>query len=371
MLWRGIGREAKRTTCQDLLYDDVDSIWITLSNSSLCRTSFKLRKESSKDFYQIDSCSPTYLPQSLMDESSSPFIEVDGVFNFRDIGGYALSENPGLSVRRDCVFRCANPGRITSIGTQAIRDLGIRKIFDLRSSTEIERTADFGPIVNIAGIERVPVPVYVESEYPTHQSVENLEQYVSANRYVGFIPTIVSTYSGYSSCPQDAKSAYVEILEAGGSAFKAIFLHLRDNPSKACLIHCSAGKDRTGVAVALLLAVAGVDDANIIHEYQLTEEGLKAMRPHVIRYLNEKSGPEWTEKQVSKLLGLRCVFERHSSTNPLYQLRFRLCRMDAMAEMLHALRHDYQGVEMYLKSQCGLSDHDITTIKGNLLSVRV
>lgn len=117
-----------------------------------------------------------------MDLSSNPFIAVDGVFNFRDIGGYASSQDPTLSVRRGCVFRCANPSNVTPSGSQRIRDLGITKVFDLRSKTEIERTADFGPVVQIAGVDRVSVPVYVESEYPSHQSVKNLETYI--NRHV-------------------------------------------------------------------------------------------------------------------------------------------------------------------------------------------
>lgn len=41
--------------------------------------------------------------------------------------------------------------------------------------------------------------------------------------------------------------------------------------------------------------------------------------------------------------------------------------MDAMAQMLHVLRNDYQGAEGYLRSQCGLSDCDISTIKDNIL----
>lgn len=118
--------------------------------------------------------------------SSHPFIAVDGVFNFRDIGGYASSQDPTLSVRRGRIFRCANPGNITPTGSQKIRDLGITKIFDLRSRIEIERTADFGPVVDIAGVERVSVPVYVESEYPSHQSVKNLENYINRRVSIHF-----------------------------------------------------------------------------------------------------------------------------------------------------------------------------------------
>lgn len=121
-----------------------------------------------------------------MEAISSPFVAVDGVFNFRDIGGYASSQDSNISVRRGCIFRCAAPGRATPSGIQQIRDLGIKKIFDLRSRTEIERTADFGPVVDIAGVERVHVPVYVDREYPSHQSVKNLESYISSNRHVSF-----------------------------------------------------------------------------------------------------------------------------------------------------------------------------------------
>ena len=116
--------------------------------------------------------------------TSSPFVSIDGIFNFRDIGGYPSFKDHNLSVRHGHVFRCANPGRVTQKGIQQLRGLGITKIFDLRSDKEIERTADFGAIIKIVGIERVNVSVYVGDEYPSHQSIQNLENYVSANRHV-------------------------------------------------------------------------------------------------------------------------------------------------------------------------------------------
>ncbi len=118
--------------------------------------------------------------------AASPFIDVDGVFNFRDIGGYGPSKDPLCSVRRCYVFRCANPGKVTAVGAQQIRELGITKIFDLRSPIEIERTKDYAPIAEIACVERVSVPVFLESEYPAHQSVKNLGNYISAHGAVSF-----------------------------------------------------------------------------------------------------------------------------------------------------------------------------------------
>jgi len=48
---------------------------------------------------------------------------------------------------------------------------------------------------------------------------------------------------------------YSQILDNGGSSFGAILRHVRDNPTEGCLVHCTAGKDRTGVISAILLKV--------------------------------------------------------------------------------------------------------------------
>lgn len=74
-------------------------------------------------------------------------------------------------------------------------------------------------------------------------------------------------------------------MEHAGPSFRAILLHLRDYPDRPCVIHCTAGKDRTGVIVALILSIAGADDATIAREYELTEQGLLPMRPIIIEFL--------------------------------------------------------------------------------------
>jgi protein tyrosine/serine phosphatase len=75
---------------------------------------------------------------------------------------------------------------------------------------------------------------------------------------------------------------YQEILEHGGAAFDAIFRHLRDHPDQPCLIHCTAGKDRTGIAVALFLMLLGVHDEYIVNDYALTTIGLAPAMPALV-----------------------------------------------------------------------------------------
>ena len=124
----------------------------------------------------------------------NPFIDIDGIYNFRDIGGYAIDGAPEYSVRRGFIFRCANTGNITPSGMQQLRDLGITTIFDLRSSSEIERTQDFAPITEVPGVRRVHVSLF-DGEYPATQTVESIKKYATDNARVS--PSKLSIGSGY------------------------------------------------------------------------------------------------------------------------------------------------------------------------------
>lgn len=115
-----------------------------------------------------------------MEPSENPFIDVEGIYNFRDIGGYTIDQDPLYSVRRGFIFRCANTGKVKPNGMDKIRDLGVTTIFDLRSTSEIERTQDFAPTTAVPGVKRVHVSLF-DGEYPTQQTVESLKKYATDN----------------------------------------------------------------------------------------------------------------------------------------------------------------------------------------------
>ena len=82
--------------------------------------------------------------------------------------------------------------------------------------------------------------------------------------------------------------AYTEILENAPDSYGTIFRHLLNEPERPLIIHCTAGKDRTGVVCALLLSLCGVDDETISDEYALTEIGLSdEWKAIVIAHLGE------------------------------------------------------------------------------------
>lgn len=64
-------------------------------------------------------------------------------------------------------------------------------------------------------------------------------------------------------------------------------LHLANSPDKPLIVHCTAGKDRTGVLCALILSLCGVDDDTVAYEYSLTDIGLAEFRAVLIEHLME------------------------------------------------------------------------------------
>lgn len=85
---------------------------------------------------------------------------------------------------------------------------------------------------------------------------------------------------------------YFEFFNAGSSPdhptppFRTILSHLAtpETPSPL-LVHCTAGKDRTGIICAIILSICGVDDEVVAHEYSLTDLGLRERHEELLRYL--------------------------------------------------------------------------------------
>ncbi|POR37761.1 Tyrosine-protein phosphatase, partial [Tolypocladium paradoxum] len=140
--------------------------------------------------------------------------------------------------------------------------------------------------------------------------------------------------------------AYRAILRAAGPAFAPVLRHVATPGGPApCLVHCTAGKDRTGVLCAIVLALCGVDDETIAQEYALTEEGLRSERARMVARL----------KDVPALGGDAEAAERMLSSKP-----------ESMRATLKMLREEYGSVEDYVVNVCGLSREEIAGIRLNL-----
>lgn len=226
---------------------------------------------------------------SMASLPSPPFIPIDGIHNFRCIGKYPTS-NPTSITRSDLLFRSAEPSHVTPSGIEALKALKITTIFDLRSLPEIKRMKAHTPIVEIGGIERVFVPVFKDRDYSPEAIALRYKDYTSINGTNGF------------------RRAYEDILENGSGSYRRIFEHIRDKPKEGCLVHCTAGKDRTGLLVALVLQLAGVADEIIAEEYSLTEVGLAGWKEAIIEHLLWEVGlGDAGREGAERMLGARSV----------------------------------------------------------------
>jgi len=258
--------------------------------------------------------------------SSPPFVAIDGVHNVRSLGGYESKSISGHITKVNFAFMSGGLSGITTRGKEQLQELGIQKIFDLRSDIE---TVLFGQPPPQLGsqIELERIPVFKDKDY----SPENLT--LRSKLYK-------------SEDVQDLLTVYNDILIGGIPAFGAIFKHIRDYPNVPFLFHCTAGKDRTGVLAALFLKIAGVDDESIIRDYVLTRVGSKGTMDGIIAKLI------LLDDFAGDMAGL---------------LRSLDTRPESMSAFLTMLASKYGGAEGYLQNQIGFSDADIVEIKQNIL----
>ena len=182
------------------------------------------------------------------------WIELDGAVNVRDLGG--LPTDDGDTTAAGVLLRSDNlQGLSDKDVRRLIDDYGLTTVLDLRTPIEVQLEGP-GPLV-AEGLRHVNldlIPTWDVSEGASERIVPH-EQ-----REEGDLSHFYMTY--LDQMPQSV----VEALRV-----------LADPASGAVVVHCAAGKDRTGVIVALALMVAGVRRDDIVDDYALTGERIEAI----------------------------------------------------------------------------------------------
>jgi protein-tyrosine phosphatase len=179
-----------------------------------------------------------------MQDAPARHLNLSGASNFRDLGGYPTSD--GRSVRWRQIFRSNHLGHLTDDDVAVVRGLGVRRAFDFRGREE--RTA---ALCRVAEIDVHSLPVE-----PT---------VVAALRAIAATGTRLST----DHAVEVMRDSYRNYVQQNTPRFRSLFAHLVDDRTPL-VIHCTAGKDRTGFACALILHTLGVPDAMISDDYLLT-----------------------------------------------------------------------------------------------------
>jgi protein-tyrosine phosphatase len=178
-------------------------------------------------------------------------IGLQGAPNFRDIGGYRTTD--GRHVRRGKVFRSNELSKLTPDDAAKVDSLHLAAVIDLR--TEDERTKS--------------PSVWLHRPTEIYESPKS-----SLAPMMGLILQGAATTDGVR---RGMTEFYAQMPDAYRLEYAAIFKRIAagDLP---ILVHCTAGKDRTGVAIAVLLISVGVPRKTVIFDYQITEDLLPPPR---------------------------------------------------------------------------------------------
>lgn len=212
---------------------------------------------------------------------------LQGVLNFRDFGGYTGAD--GAKVATGRLFRSAHFAEATDQDAAALDALNVRVMVDLRRPEEREMEPNRWPgagvrvITNDEGL--VVQPAHVAALEQGDWSVAGVKAYMQG------------AYAGY---PFEAR--YVALFGE--------FLRDLAKVEGAGLVHCAAGKDRTGCLCALTLTILGVPEEAIIADYELTNVAfdVEARLPQMRARIAERAGAAPSDEALRVMLGVRADY---------------------------------------------------------------
>jgi protein-tyrosine phosphatase len=179
-----------------------------------------------------------------MSDSPARHLSLAGASNFRDLGGYPTKD--GRTVRWRQIFRSNHLGHLTGDDAAVLRKLGVKSAFDFRGTAERAEA--------LCGLPEITV-----HSLPVEPTV------VAALRAIAAGGAPLST----SHAVEVMRDSYRSYVQQNTPRYRTLFAHLLQD-SAPLVIHCTAGKDRTGFACALILHTLGVSDEVISEDYLLT-----------------------------------------------------------------------------------------------------
>lgn len=214
-------------------------------------------------------------------------IPFEAIENFRDFGDYAAG---GRRLKRGRLYRAAHQSEASEADLEAMRALGLSVIVDLRRPNERERSPSrrwegFDGLViqnDMGQAEEDPWHVFIKNSDLTAQAFT--DYMVDYYRDAPYVDRHVDLYSRY--------------------------FHALSETDGAVLIHCAAGKDRTGILAALTHHLAGVHEDDILADFLLTNDPHRFERraPQFAQVVEEMTGRRPTHEAIMTALGVEAQY---------------------------------------------------------------
>lgn len=171
-------------------------------------------------------------------------LSIDGLFNVRDLGG--LRTRGGRTVRSRQVIRSDNPKWMTEQGQEELSEMiAPALVVDLRMVIEVERE---GYTIGHDPARVVNLPMLPQSGV-TQEQID-------------------------AGAADNLADDYLRQLDVNAESIVEVLRLIADPGNRPVLVHCTAGKDRTGIVVAMLLDILGVDHEDIVADYRATSANM-------------------------------------------------------------------------------------------------
>jgi protein-tyrosine phosphatase len=246
-----------------------------------------------------------------MQDTPVRHFNLQGASNFRDLGGYAAAD--GRTVRWRQIFRSNHLGHLTETDVGVVRELGVKHAFDFRGTDE--RRAAVCAVKEIA-VHSLPIE-------PTVVAALRARLQARALSSADALDIMRESYRGY--------------VRLNTHNFRELFAQILKDTAPL-VIHCTAGKDRTGFSVALVLHALGVPSEVISDDYLLTNRFYRR-DPNV--------SPDLPDDVRNAIGSVESSF---------------------LAAGFEAVRTDYGSLESYFRDGLGLGESERAELKGRYLA---
>ncbi len=250
---------------------------------------------------------------------SARLLPLEGGRNFRDLGGYPAEGE--RQVRWGQLFRSGAMHRLTDADYRHLGTLGIKVIYDLRSTVEREEAP--------TNWRATPAAEYLSREYDSMSGALSVLSDMGDRATADVVRDLMT-------------GAYVQMPTLYREAYRELFARLLQG-DVPLVFNCSAGKDRTGVAAALVLSALGVARPVIVEDYALSETYVDYMA-ELARDQGKNTGHSHEASSLSRFLKLpRDALQMLMRSDPLY-----------LEAMLKSLDKSHGGVLPFLEAELGV-----------------
>jgi protein-tyrosine phosphatase len=257
--------------------------------------------------------SDEYAGNHHLNSGAKRYLPFEGIRNFRDFGGYRTRD--GSSIKWGRLYRSGQLSELTRNDQAGFKNLDIELICDFRYEGEQQKAPTNIPDSHLPHIRSLPIKTGSFRSFLEKKGVEN---------------------PGASDMMAAMKEIYRDFVVEHGNTYASMFRHMVETNRGTTLIHCSAGKDRTGFGSAMILFTLGVDRETIMKDYLLSAE-----------YFSAESAMEVLLKDREN--ARRFPFDLNAF-KPVYEVY-----PEYLETALEEIEKRYESIERYLEEVLGVT----------------